>query len=137
MLAKLNVADGDASAALPFAEQAFSLQPFDPEVRYVLAQALQGSGHKDRASEHFDFVAAQQQAQSKLRNLLEELEGNPAQAGLRYEIGVILLEYGNPEEGVGWLQSVLEYVPNHPEACRALSKHFRQQGRETEAARMK
>ena len=133
MMAKLNVADGAASEALPFAEQAYALQPFDPEVRYVLAQALQGCGREEQAREHFDFVTAQQQAQSQLRNMLEELEANPSQVGLRYKIGNILLEYGNPEEGVGWLQSVLEYVPNHPEACRALAKHYRRKGRETEA----
>ena len=133
MMAKLNVADGAALAALPFAEQAYALQPYDPEVRYVLAQALQGCGREEQAREHFDFVTAQQQAQSQLRNMLEELEANPSQVGLRYKIGNILLEYGNPEEGVGWLQSVLEYVPNHPEACRALAKHYRRKGRETEA----
>ena len=134
LLAKLNLADGDASAALPFAEKAFSLMPFDPEVRYVLAQALQGSGRKERARAHFDFVAAQQLAQSKLRNMLEELERNPARVGLRCEIGEILLEYGNPEEGAAWLQSVLEYAPHHPRACHALAGYFRRMGRETEAA---
>jgi tetratricopeptide (TPR) repeat protein len=134
LVAKLKVADGDAPAALPFAEKAFSLQPFDPEVRYVLAQALQGSGQEERAREHFDFVAAQQRAQSKLRNMLEELGRNPAHVGLRCEIGEILLKYGNPEEGAAWLQSVLEYVPNHPNACHALALYFRGLGRETEAA---
>ncbi|MBC7815782.1 MAG: tetratricopeptide repeat protein [Planctomycetaceae bacterium] len=134
LLAKLKVADGEAAAALPFAEKAFSLRPFDPEVRYVLAQALQGSGQEERAREHFDFVAAQQLAQSKLRNILEELERNPAQVGLRYDIGEILLQYGNPEEGAAWLQSVLEYAPNHSKACHALAQYFRRLGRETEAA---
>lgn len=133
LLAKLEIADGQAAAALPFVEKAYSLRPYDPEVRYVLAQALQGSGQEERAREHFDFITAQQLAQSKLRNMLEELERNPAQVGLRCEIGDILLKYGNPDEGVAWLQSVLEFVPNHPQACHTLSQHFRQLGREAEA----
>ena len=134
LLAKLKVAEGNAPAALPLAETAFSLNPHDSDVRYVLAQALQGSGHAERAVPHFEFVAAQQQGQSKLRNLLEELERNPADVSLRYDIGEILLEYGNPEEGVAWLQSVLEYAPHHSKTCHALARYYRKLGRETDAA---
>jgi tetratricopeptide (TPR) repeat protein len=136
MMAKLLVADGVASEALPYAEVAYAQMPYEPEVRYVLAQSLQGAGREKEAREQFEFVAAQQQAQSKLRNMLEELEGNPAQVDLRCNVGETLLEYGNPDEGVGWLQSVLEYVPNHSRACLALAKHFRKKGLTAEAEAM-
>jgi hypothetical protein len=42
---------------------------------------------------------------------------------LRYEIGAILLQYGRPQEGVVWLESVLQIQPDHQRARDALAAH--------------
>lgn len=132
-MAELKVNSGDGEAALPYAKAAFELKPYDPEVRYILAQALQSCGKTEEAREQFRFVEAQQEGQSQLRNMLEELERNPSNISLRCEIGQTLLKFGNPDEGVGWLYSALEYSPKHARACRILADHFRKSGKDKEA----
>jgi tetratricopeptide (TPR) repeat protein len=122
-LGKLLVTAGESEASIPILEEVCRERPYEPDVRYTLAMALQATGHADEANKHFEYVSAQQRAQSELRNKLEILERSPSRTDLRFEIGKTLLDYGNPDEGLGWLQSVLQLDPNHPEA-RAVVEEF-------------
>lgn len=122
-LGKLLATEGDHARAVPMLEAAYRERPFEPDVRYSLALALQAAGQSDEARRHFDYIAAQQKAQSELRNKLEVLERDPSRIELRYEIGMILMEYGNPQEGVNWLQSVLDIEPEHAGALAAVKRY--------------
>lgn len=125
-LGKLLASEGDATEAVLLLEATCRERPYEPDVRYALAMALQAAGRATDAQVHFQYVTNQQRAQSELRNKLELLERSPMRTDLRFEIGEILLEFGNPVEGVGWLRSVLELTPDHPEALAALAEYSRQ-----------
>lgn len=131
-LGKLLASEGKAEEALPLLEAVCRERSYEPDVRYTLALALQAAGRSEEARTHFEYVSAQQRAQSELRNKLELLERSPSRVDLRLEIGLTLLEYGNPEEGLGWLQTVLQLVPDHPEARAAIAEYA--QRREQPAA---
>lgn len=120
---KLLANEGDHARAVPILETAYRERPFEPDVRYSLALALQAAGRTDEARKHFDYIAAQQKAQSELRNKLEDLERTPSRIDLRYEVGMILVEYGNPQEGLSWLKSVLDLDPTHPGALAAVKQY--------------
>jgi tetratricopeptide (TPR) repeat protein len=122
-LGKLLASDGQAEEAIVLLDAVCRERSYEPDVRYSLAMALQAAGRRTEAQEHFQYITNQQRAQSELRNKLETLERTPMRVDLRYEIGMALLEYGNPEEGIGWLQSVLEMDADHPEALAALAEH--------------
>ncbi|MDZ4686466.1 MAG: tetratricopeptide repeat protein [Planctomycetaceae bacterium] len=122
-LGKLLATDGDAERAVPLLDAVCRERPYEPDVRYSLAMALQAAGRRAEAQEHFQYVAAQQRAQSELRNQLELLERSPTRVDLRFQIGKTLLEYGNPDEGISWLQSALELDADHPESLAALAEY--------------
>lgn len=119
-LGKLLVTAGESARAIPLLKELYRERPYEPDVRYTFAMALQATGQSSEAKEHFEYVSAQQRAQSELRNKLEILERAPSRTDLRFEIGKTLLDYGNPDEGLGWLQSVLQLDPNHAEARAAV-----------------
>lgn len=121
-LGKLLTADDQPAAAIPYLEPVCRERPYAPNARYALALALKAANRDQEAEIHFQYVLEQQQAQSELRNKLERLEREPRRVDLRLEIGKTLLKYGDPLEGRGWLQSVLEIEPMNSEALTALSE---------------
>jgi len=120
-LGKLLAADDHPHESLVYLEAICQERPYVPNARYALALALKAAKRDADADVHFRYVMEQQQAQSELRNKLEMLEREPRRTDLRLEIGKTLLKYGNPAEGRGWLQSVLEIEPRHPAALAALA----------------
>lgn len=120
-LGKLLSSQGKADEAVPLLKSVCDEKPYEPDVRYTYAMALQTAGKNAEAQEHLQYVTAQTKAQSELRNKIEILERSPSRADLRYEIGKILLEFGNPQEGLGWLHSVLEIDPTHTGAREAIA----------------
>lgn len=120
-LGKLLAADDRPKESLVYLEAICRERPYVPNARYALALALKAAKQDSDADVHFQYVMEQQQAQSELRNKLEMLEREPRRTDLRLEIGRTLLKYGNPEEGRGWLQSVLEIDPRNAAAVEALA----------------
>jgi tetratricopeptide (TPR) repeat protein len=128
LVGKLDLSMGDSEAALPRLEQAFKAMPYSPEIRYNYASALRNTGRMEEAQRHFDGLEKQQQEQSALRGLLSQLRLSPERTDIRYQIGAILLEYGNPIEGTAWLKSIFLSDPNHSEAHQALASYYERVG---------
>lgn len=116
---------------LPAAEK----NPCDTAVRQALGQALQAAGRTDEAEPHFRYV---EEADRKLQHLdawLPEVLKNPADVSLRYKIGVTVLRYRSPSDGLRWLKTVLEIDPDHIETHRTLADYYAQQGDQQAAQR--
>lgn len=103
-------------------------RPHDSEARFAIASALQAAGKSDEAHEHFQFVERAQQALARLQILLDKAKTDPDDAELHYEVGMILLEFGTPADGVRWLLSVLNLDPNHRPTHAALARYYRSVG---------
>jgi len=105
-------------------ERARELAPNFPDVRYALAVALRGSGRDTEAKEHFDFVTKARQAVAEAMNLRVKVEQKPTDAELRCRIGTTLLDYGQTERGLVWLQGALDVNPSLVAAHERLAQYY-------------
>lgn len=94
------------------------------EVRYAYATALRGLGRSDEAAEHFQYATEAAERTAIANRRIAEVAEDPANAQLRYEIGAAHLRYGNIEDGLMWLQSVLEVDTQHRATHRALAEYY-------------
>ena len=110
-------------------------RPHDSNVRYALAKALSQAGQAERAREHFKFAAAAQEAKIRVESLLRRVIDEPSNVEGRYEIGTLLLKYGDASTGSSWLRSVLQFDPDHRATHAALADYYREQGNAALAAK--
>lgn len=94
------------------------------ELRYAYALALRGLGRAEEAKIHFDYASESAAEIAKANQLIPEVANRSEDADLRYKIGSTHLRFGNTEDGLMWLGSVLELNPNHGPTHVALSEHY-------------
>jgi len=133
-LGELELAEGRYQAALPPLQAAASLRPFDTTTRNALGKTLQALGKADEARPHLEYAAAAEESMSRVDRELRQVVQRPKDPQLRYDIGLTLLRFGTPEDGVKWLQTVLELDPDHQAAHQALAAYFDSIGDAQQAA---
>lgn len=133
-LGQIELNAGNNAAAVERLQKAIEAKGHSIQARYALASALRAGGRDDESKEHFDRVEEQNDGQAKLSNLLDQLNKDPKRVKLRYEIGVAILEYGDPAEGAMWLQSVLEFDSQHKLTHSALADYYSGIGEDGQAA---
>jgi tetratricopeptide (TPR) repeat protein len=115
---------GHYESAIRWIRLAHDQNPQDVELRYALASALRGNRDLEEATIHFNAVKQARAALSQIPKLTGLVVKKPEDIESRYKIGVICLGYGSQKEGVGWLQSVLEYDSNHNPTLKALADFY-------------
>ena len=123
-IGELELSYGKAEQALRWLEPAAEQSPYEYNLRLALAWALQTAGQPARAREHFEFAVRAQAAANQLKHLVRRAAQDPENVELRYAIGTTLLRYGPPEDGVVWLESVLQLQPDHQRARDALTDYY-------------
>ncbi len=116
--------NGRSGEAVAVLERAVGNTPYDDELHYLLAQALQGSGKREAAIPHFDYVAKARTAFRELRLIQDQLRKSPTETALLVRAGEILMRYSDPEEGVVRLMAVLDRDPHNPTALNLLVEHY-------------
>ncbi|MCU0712440.1 MAG: tetratricopeptide repeat protein [Pirellula sp.] len=94
------------------------------ELRYAYALALRGLGRTEEAKTHFDYASRSAEEIAKANQLIPDVADKSDDPELRYKIGVTHLQYGNIEDGLMWLGSVLELNPKHGPTHAALAEHY-------------
>jgi tetratricopeptide (TPR) repeat protein len=122
LLGQIEASRNNITQALPPLEHAYRKLPHDPDIRYAYAMALRTAGRTEEAAKHFRYIEEQQAAQSQMRHWLTELEKTPHKSDLRVRIGKMLLQYGDPLEGVMWLRSALLFDPDNETALKLLAE---------------
>jgi tetratricopeptide (TPR) repeat protein len=104
------------------------MDPYDYEIRYSHAKALELVG--DQARSRVEFAQA-----SRLRDENEEmlkfrynLFKNPSDLDSRFHVARWLLEHGHHEEGLKWTAEILRADPRHVPTHRILADYFRNKG---------
>lgn len=133
-LGKLEFSLGNAEEAVRRLEPAAKQRPYEVDVRHTLAWALLSTGRKERAREHFEFSVKAQEAACRVSYLMRHVDEEPDNVELRYKLGAILLEYGQPSTGLAWLESALQLDPHHRPTHSALADYYSRQGNEAAAA---
>ena len=128
MLGEIELSQGRPGEALGHLERAARERPYDIAVRFMLGHTLRTLGRADEAKTHLDYVARAEGPLQRVERQCRQAALRPNDFELRYEIGTGLLAYGNPEDGVTWLLSVLQLKPDHAAAHQALAGYFEAHG---------
>ncbi len=120
----IDIEDERYATAAETLTKALAINPRSLVVRQALARALRQTGDQSGAREHARYVEEAQAALRRAEELSDRVARSPDDAGLRYEIGTIYLQYGVPERGVNWLKSALNCDPGHQASRQALDKFF-------------
>jgi tetratricopeptide (TPR) repeat protein len=129
-LGRIEADAGRFQEAVASLEKADAQNHHDIEVRYAWAAALRGAGRAEEARAEFERVGKAQAELAKATNMVNRVLKSPADVEARYEAGRIFLEYGQPEKGLVWLQSVLNYAPTHEPTCRLLADYYERRSTE-------
>ncbi len=73
-------------------------------------------------------------AETELRRVVDQKEGEPAFGWAHYHLGMVLLVQQNPDEGLSHIQEALKWHPREPEFYRGLSKAYARLGSPDQAA---
>ena len=131
---RLALSDNKPQNALQWLKPAAQQRPFDLGTRYQLAMALKAVGQGENAQEHFDYVEIAQAKLDRYALLYDQVSQEPENLAVRYELGVIVLNYFDPAKGIFWLESVLKRDPHHAPTHHALADFFEKQGQSDRAA---
>ena len=128
---QLEAEAGNHEEAVNWFRKVIEKKPFERSARYALATSLRATGKSDEAKEHFEYTSASAKAHSRIQKLLDGLRTKPNDIAVRYEVGTLLLKYGDPAEAITWLRGVLEINPAHRASHLVLLEHYKKVGNRT------
>jgi tetratricopeptide (TPR) repeat protein len=133
-LGVLSAADNPAEAEALF-RKAIAADPANKDAHYQLYLCLaQQSGREAEAAAE---LATQKRVVADLTRLAEiagkEMTARPNDPDLCYEMGMIYLRYGKPDQGIFWLHSALNLDPTHQPSHQALYDHYLKTGERDKA----
>ena len=114
----------DFSAAADFFQTAVDASPADWRTRYRLSQAQEKAGRTAEAKANAERVKATRAALEECDPLISLLKREPNNVDARFRIGNAFLEHVSFDQGIIWLDSVLDIDPDHQGAHEALATHF-------------
>ncbi len=123
-LARIALESAEFEQALARLEPLAQRAPKNFEVQYALGRALRGIGQTEKAKRIFDSVAIFKGKLTRASNLIANVLKSPDDLASRHEIGLIYLNYGDEQDGLSWLESVLLLDPNHAATLCVLAEYF-------------
>ena len=124
-LGQIELEEGHYAEAREWLERAVKASPHDGDLRYALAKALAALGETAAAQTHFDFATAAQQGLARARELTVQHHAEPKNSALGVEIGQLLIRFGHEQEGLKWLNNMLENEDEFAPAHEALATYYR------------
>lgn len=127
-LGEIELSEGEFEKARGHLETAARQRPYDVTTRNALGKTLRALGRADEAKVHLDYVAEAEESLARMERQLRVIVERPDDVEVRFDIGLTLLKYGSPEDGVKWLQTVLEQQPDHQAAHEVLAAYYESRG---------
>jgi tetratricopeptide (TPR) repeat protein len=124
----IHLRTGRFASALDLFKKAVDLAPFDPEVRFDYARALEEAGDKAGAVKEIEATQRLRTDERRIDELRQELARRPDDADLRSEAAKWLLDQGHEKEGLEWTELILRQVPGHPQTCKLLADFHARRG---------
>src|SRR5262249_7258489 len=98
-------------------------------VNYALCTCLKAQGKDEEAITYLNRGCQVETDYVVVQQMIERVAETPADASLRYDLGMRYLQRGQEGEAVHWLQSALQVDPKHALSLAALAAHQRQADR--------
>jgi tetratricopeptide (TPR) repeat protein len=124
--------------ALPWLRRAEVAAPNEPEILHNLALVLTALNRKPEAEKYEQRMKDQQVKVRQLMELQMQLvSGSTNALETRYQIGLLNLELGKPQEADHWFQTVLWIDPNHRPTLQTLANYWEKRGDAARAANLR
>src|SRR5438874_9512152 len=127
--------------ALPWLRRAEAVAPNEYEILHNLALVMRVL-HRNQEAEQYQ--QRMKDRQNKVRQLTElqmrlirESSDKKDTLDLRYQIGLLNLELGKPQEAEHWFQTVLWIDPDHAPTLRTLADQWEKRGDHERAAKLR
>lgn len=133
-LGRLQLMRGQNEAAIAALKPVLAIAPANTEIRYALAQALRNSGDEKSAQEHFRLVDEGTRALRSLPQLQSKIAADPSDLDTRFTIASVTWKWKSRKDGAAWLQSILDFDPQHRGANQLLAEHCENEGNLERAA---
>lgn len=119
-------ASGEFERALPHLNRALEIEPGDPTLRYLKAQALQFRGELEAAKQLFAAVATDRAAMQEADRLVDDIEQRPDEPMIdtRFHIGELFFLHDSKRRAEYWYKSVLNHDPRHAAAHARLAECY-------------
>jgi tetratricopeptide (TPR) repeat protein len=123
---KLELECSNFAEAERWLRKALAHSPRDAEAHYTLYRSLQGQANREReAQEELAHWEADRRSGDRLTRLLRtELDARPRDPDLAAEAGQLLLQMGEDQRGLYWLNRALALDPRHAASHRALIAYY-------------
>ncbi len=109
----VELARGDYQQAEEWFCRALVENPKAWRVRFQLASALNQQGKTSEAARELDQFSTAANAIAECDRLFDRVQSDPTDTEARFRIACILREHVSESQGEMWLQTVLDYSPNH------------------------
>jgi tetratricopeptide (TPR) repeat protein len=120
LAASLDLESNDAESAVRILRQAVEHHPREFRVRYGLAQAYKRLGQMEEAQEELKIVGELRALSRRFTDLHQQADLQPANAQVRYELGVVARQLDKPKLARTWFTAAVGLDPQHKEARQAL-----------------
>jgi predicted Zn-dependent protease len=131
---RLALARGDTDRAESWIQEALAQEPSNYHMLYQLSQCLSQSGRTADADVLFRRLEKLNLNAKRLEKITtEEMQQRPHDPALQHELALLMMDQGQAEEALKWLDRALKEDPSYPPAHQALAD-FYQQGGDAERA---
>jgi Tfp pilus assembly protein PilF len=132
---RLALARGETDLAEGCYREALAQEPSNFHMLYQLSQCLSQSGRTADADIIFRRLDKLSLNGKRLEKITtEEMQQRPHDPALHHELALLMMDQGQPEEAVKWLERALKEDPSYPPAHQALADFYQQGGDPERAA---
>jgi predicted Zn-dependent protease len=132
---RLALSRGQSGRAETWLREALAQDPGNHRLRYHLAQCLSQNGKKAEAEAENRLVEKLARDMKRLETITTaEMQQRPHDPALHHELGLLMLDRGQVEEAVLWLQRALKENPTYVPAHQTLAEYYRKVGDQERAA---
>lgn len=120
----------DHVSAVNYLREAVEKNPHEWRARYQLALSQREIGELEAARNNFEIVDQTKEALATCDRLFDVLQQEPDNVNARLQIGQVFLQHLSENQGIVWLNSVLDLAPNHVAAHETLAAYYRSRAAE-------
>jgi tetratricopeptide (TPR) repeat protein len=104
------------------------IEPFDHEVRYSYAQALNLAGDAIQSRKEMEVATRLRKEHDQIVQLRNVVLKSPRDIGARFEVAKWMMEHGHEDEALKWTKEILRASPRHAPTHGLLADYYAKRG---------
>jgi Tfp pilus assembly protein PilF len=127
---RIAMEQGNFKQAESWLRRAVDLAPFEKDIVFSFASLLEHQGKKEEAKTWRVRLKQVEADLERIKDLWERIGATPRDPLLRLEAGKLLLQNGQDQDGLRWIESALRENPQHQPTRDFLAQYYEKRGDE-------